>query len=48
MNARAGARLVADSVFGPLTDRAVRSFQRAAGITVDGVVGPRTQALLDR
>lgn len=35
-----------DGIFGPLTERAVRSFQRAARITVDGIVGPVTwQAL---
>lgn len=46
LNARAGARLVADSVFGPLTELAVRSFQRTAGITVDGRVGDQTRAAL--
>jgi peptidoglycan hydrolase-like protein with peptidoglycan-binding domain len=32
----------ADGVYGPLTERAVRSFQEDAELLVDGVVGPRT------
>jgi peptidoglycan hydrolase-like protein with peptidoglycan-binding domain len=31
-----------DGYFGPVTERAVRAFQRAAGIVVDGKVGPQT------
>lgn len=39
----------ADGYFGPVTERAVLAFQRAAGITVDGKVGPQTLgALLGR
>ncbi|MFC8733098.1 CAP domain-containing protein [Luteimicrobium sp. NPDC057192] len=37
-----------DGVFGSVTDRAVRAFQRDAGLTVDGIVGKRTSAALAR
>ncbi len=36
-----------DGKFGPNTERAVKAFQRANGLTVDGLVGPRTRAALD-
>lgn len=36
-----GASLAVDGSFGPATRTAVRSLQSAAGISVDGVVGPR-------
>lgn len=35
-----------DGSFGPLTQTAVKQFQKAAGITVDGIVGPQTRAAL--
>jgi peptidoglycan hydrolase-like protein with peptidoglycan-binding domain len=38
----------ADGVFGPITANAVRSFQAAAGIEVDGIVGPATRSALVR
>jgi len=33
-----------DGIFGPATDKALKSFQRATGITVDGIAGPETFA----
>jgi peptidoglycan hydrolase-like protein with peptidoglycan-binding domain len=41
-----GHELNADSVFGPVTERAVRDFQQASGLAVDGTVGPNTSAAL--
>lgn len=36
------SKLVADGIFGPATEAVVREFQRRAGLTVDGLVGPVT------
>ena len=38
--------LLADGIFGPITDEAVREFQRSNGLAVDGIVGPKTWAAL--
>jgi len=37
----------ADGDFGPITDSAVKGYQAAAGVAVDGVVGPNTWAKID-
>ena len=36
-----------DGIFGPITHDAVIRFQKYAGITADGIVGPETRAALD-
>lgn len=38
--------LIADGIFGPITDEAVRDFQRNHNLIVDGIVGPKTWAAL--
>lgn len=43
-----GSQLTEDGVWGVQTDSAVRGYQHKAGLTVDGVVGPKTQAALIR
>lgn len=42
----AGYPVAADGAFGPLTEDAVRRFQRDAGLAADGVAGPLTLAAL--
>ena len=36
----------ADGVFGPMTEAAVRRFQRRKGLVPDGIIGPKTWTLL--
>lgn len=43
-----GAPLAEDGDFGPLTLSAIRKFQQSAGLTVDGWVGEKTLAWLNR
>jgi N-acetylmuramoyl-L-alanine amidase len=38
--------LMADGIFGPLTEEAVKEFQKRKGLTADGVVGAQTWAAL--
>lgn len=35
-----------DGIFGPLTDEAVKEFQKSNGLTIDGIVGAKTWAKL--
>ena len=39
--------LVVDGVFGKQTQEAVMAFQKQYGLTVDGIVGPNTWAVID-
>lgn len=38
--------VTADGEFGPITENAVRDFQKRSGLFVDGIAGPATQAAL--
>ena len=38
--------LIADGIFGPLTEEAVKDFQKANGLVADGIVGDKTWAKL--
>ena len=44
----AGAKLDVDGKFGPLTQKAVRKFQKQNHLTVDGIVGPETMGALNK
>lgn len=46
LNAKYGANLDVDSIFGAKTEAAVKAFQKAKGLTADGIVGPKTRAAL--
>ena len=46
LNAKYGAALEVDGDFGAKTEAAVKSFQKAHGLTIDGIVGPKTWAAL--
>jgi hypothetical protein len=43
---RNGAKLVVDGIFGPLTEAAVKAFQKSHLIPADGIVGPLTWSKL--
>jgi GH25 family lysozyme M1 (1,4-beta-N-acetylmuramidase) len=47
LQARGFYRAAIDGRFGPVTEQAVRGFQRQAGIVVDGWVGPQTWGAFD-
>ena len=39
--------LMADGIFGPLTEEAVKEFQKSHGLVVDGIVGAKTWAIIE-
>jgi len=47
LNRYAGQHLVVDGIFGNNTDTSTRNFQRFFGLTVDGIVGPKTWGMMD-
>lgn len=44
--AGAGLKVIQDGIYGVITEEAVMEFQKKKGITVDGIVGPKTLTLL--
>ena len=44
--AGAGLRVMVDGNFGPITEEAVKEFQKQKGLTPDGIVGPAALALI--
>jgi len=46
--ARAGLNVAVDGQYGPATVTAVKRFQRAGGLTADGILGPNTLRALSR
>jgi outer membrane protein OmpA-like peptidoglycan-associated protein len=46
LNKILGLRLVMDGILGPATRSAIRSFQQRRGLTVNGIVGPKTETAL--
>lgn len=42
-----GAHLAVDGVFGAMTSAAVKAFQKSHSLAVDGIVGPKTWAILE-
>jgi hypothetical protein len=44
---KASQPITVDGDFGPSTDQAVRNLQKFLGMVVDGVVGPKTWAVID-
>ncbi|MFC5386146.1 N-acetylmuramidase domain-containing protein [Aquamicrobium segne] len=45
---RQGFALQIDGLFGPATQKAIRSFQKTHGLVIDGIVGPQTRAALNK
>jgi len=43
-----GAKLVVDGIQGPETHKAIEDFQKANGLLVDGWMGPKTRAVLNK
>lgn len=44
---RHGYGLIADGIFGTLTEEALKDFQRRNGLTADGIAGPKSWQALD-